>query len=490
MFPYVSQSSCQVTGKALKNSRWVSAVYPDFTIKANVRFTFAVSTGKLNTVIKQNDNSDNNTSLLQQTFERLMSSIKPCDILTITNIKHYQDIKLQLNKLDKSNIVLSEPLGKNTAPAIACSLEYFRQRDNNDDIVLILPSDHLIRNNLEFDKTVKIALPVAEKGYIVTFGIKPTYPETGYGYIKTLKPLQEGFIVDRFVEKPDIDTAQKYIDSGEYYWNGGIFMGKISTFLNEFQKYAPEIFAQLEKLDFNTSSKIDYSIYEKMPSISIDYAIMEKSNKIALVELQSDWNDLGSWKAIYDIKEKDENGNVLTGKVVTDKVKNSFIYSQKELVAVSGLTNIILVETEDAIMACDINASQDVKNLYEKLKQKQSDTIKLHKTVFRPWGYYTCMNQGEGYLTKTICVLPHQKLSIQSHNHRSEHWVVLEGKALVIKDGEKYNLYQGDSIDIPVGMKHSLQNPYEEELKIIEVQKGDYISEDDIIRYEDCYGRL
>ena len=246
----------------------------------------------------------------------------------------------------------------------------------------------------------------------------------------------------------------------------------------------------LGKLDFSHSTQIDYSVYEKMPSISIDYAIMEKSDKIALVKLQSDWNDLGSWQSLYNVKEKDSNGNVLTGKVVVDNVKNSFIYSQKEIVAVSSLENIILVETEDAIMACKLDESQNVKKLYEKLKDNESDTIKLHKTVFRPWGYYTCMNSGDGYLTKTICVMPKQKLSIQSHNHRSEHWVVLEGRALVILNGKENYLNAGDSIDIPLQTKHSLQNPYDDELKIIEVQKGDYISEDDIIRYEDCYGRI
>lgn len=433
---------------------------------------------------------DEDTSLLQQTFTRLLRFMEPSDILTITNIKHYQDIKLQLNKISSENVVLAEPLGKNTAPAIACSLEYFSQTCEADDVVIVLPSDHLIKDYLAFDKTVEMAMPLAKMGYIVTFGIKPSYPETGYGYIKTSKQLGDGFIVDRFVEKPDTETAEKYLKSGEYYWNGGIFMGKISTFLTEFEKYVPQIFDELPKLNFSQNSQIDYSIYENMPSISIDYAIMEKSNKVALVELQSDWNDLGSWQSLYNVKEKDENGNVLTGKVVVDNVKNSFIYSQKEVVAVSSLENIILVETEDAIMACDINSSQNVKKLYEKLKQSESDTIKLHKTVFRPWGYYTCLNSGEGYLTKTICVQPNHKLSIQSHNHRSEHWVVLEGQALVVKDGKEYNLYQGDSIDIPVGVKHSLQNPYEQELKIIEVQKGDYISEDDIIRYEDCYGRV
>lgn len=433
---------------------------------------------------------DNENSLLQQTFLRLRKFSSAENIATVTNIKHFQDIKLQLNSIDSNNLVIAEPLGKNTAPAIACTLEYFMQKNNNndDDIVLIVPSDHLINNTEAFVETVRKGEKLAQAGYIVTFGIKPTYPETGYGYIKTAQSLEVGFKVEKFVEKPNLATAQKYLESGNFYWNAGIFMAKISTLLDEFAKYEPEIFATLKKLDFSNSTKIDYSIYEAMPSISIDYAIMEKSDKIALIELESDWNDLGSWQSLYEIKPKDENGNVLTGKVVINDVKNSFIYSQKELVAVSGLEDVVIVETEDAIMACRMSDSQSVKKLYEKLKE--SNTTKLHKTVFRPWGYYTCMNEGDGYLTKTICVLPHQKLSVQSHNHRSEHWVVLEGQALVLLDDKKYDVYAGDSIDIPLKAKHSLQNPYEKELKIIEVQKGDYISEDDIIRYEDCYGRV
>lgn len=433
---------------------------------------------------------DKDESLLQKTFNRLCSFSKPADIVTVTNIKHYSNIKLQLNKIDSSNIVIGEPFGRNTAPAIASTLQYFIQQGCEDDVVLIVPSDHLIKDIDGFNKTVEQGKDLAEQGYIVTFGIKPTYPETGYGYIKTEKAISVGYKVEKFVEKPNFETAKKYLDSGNYYWNGGIFMGKISTFLNEFKKYASDIYMHLGTLDFSNSTQINFSVYEKMPSISIDYAIMEKSDKIALVELQSDWNDLGSWQSIFNVKEKDENGNVLTGKVVVDNVKNSFIYSQKEVVAVSSLENIILVETEDAIMACKLDESQNVKKLYEKLKAKESDTIKLHKTVFRPWGYYTCMNSGHGYLTKTICVMPKHKLSVQSHNHRSEHWVVLEGTALVLKDGKEYNVYAGDSIDIPLGAKHSLQNPYDKELKIIEIQKGDYISEDDIIRYEDCYGRI
>ena len=432
---------------------------------------------------------DNNLSLLQSTFARLQMFTPGKDIVAITNIKNYSDVKLQLNAIAPSAITIAEPLGKNTAPAIACSLEYLKQK-NGDDIVIIVPSDHLIKNSSTFAETVNDAKKLSEEGYIVTFGVKPSYPETGYGYIKTKEKIGSGFLVDKFVEKPDLKTAEKYLVEGSYYWNSGIFMGKISVFLEQYAKYAPEIFEGLKQLKFSDNNKIEYSIYENMPSISIDYAIMEKSDNIALVKLKSDWNDLGSWQALYDAKEKDEDGNVTSGKVILDNVKNSFIYSQKELVAVSGLEDVIIVETEDAIMACKRNNSQDVKKLFAKLKDQSSETVQLHKTVFRPWGYYTCLNSGEGYLTKTICVMPKHKLSLQSHNHRSEHWVVLEGKALVILEDKEYVVEAGDSIDIPLKAKHSLQNPYDKELKVIEVQKGDYISEDDIIRYNDIYGRV
>ncbi len=433
---------------------------------------------------------DKSESLLQQTFSRLNTIMSASDIITITNVKHYQDIKLQLNKIDSGNIVIAEPQGKNTAPAIACSLEYLRQNSNNDDVVLIAPSDHLIKDIEAFNKSVKEAEILANEGYIVTFGIKPLSPETGFGYIKTDKKLSVGYRVEQFVEKPNYEKANKYSKEEDYYWNSGIFMGKVSVFLDEFKKYVPDIYSNLNLLNFSNSLKIDFGVYEVMPTISVDYAVMEKSDKIALVELQSDWRDLGSWQSLYSVKAKDENGNVTSGKVLTNNVKNSFIYSQKEVVAVSDLEDVVIVETEDAIMACKMDKSQNVKKLYENLKSIQSGTTRLHKTVFRPWGYYTCMNEGDGYLTKTICVLPQQKLSVQSHNYRSEHWVVLEGEALVIKGDKEYHLNPGESIDIPVKEKHSLQNPYDKELKIIEVQQGDYISEEDIIRYQDVYGRV
>ena len=429
-------------------------------------------------------------SLLQSTCKRVQTFTNDENIISITNIKHANDVKFQLTKYAPKSQILAEPMAKNTAPAIACGLQYIKQKSNADDLVIIMPSDHLIINNDAFIKTVEKAKELANKNFIVTFGIKPTYPETGYGYIKIADKLEKGFRVERFVEKPNKETAQRYYTDNKYYWNGGIFMAKVSVLLNEIKTHSPEIFDNIQKLDFSQNISLPFGIYENMPAISIDYAVMEKSDKIALVELESDWNDLGSWQALYNIKDKDENGNVLNGNVITNNVSNSLIYSSKKLVTASGLDNIILVETEDAVMACNKDNSQDVKTLYDKLQNENATARTIHKTVFRPWGYYTCLAEGDGYLTKVISVSPRQKLSIQSHNHRSEHWVVLEGNALVVLEGKNHHLKAGQSIDIPLQAKHSLQNPYDEELKIIEVQKGDYISEDDIIRYEDVYGRV
>lgn len=429
-------------------------------------------------------------SLLQNTCKRLENITANAQNVLITNIKHANDVKFQLRQIQNNGIVLSEPMGKNTAPAIACALAYIKSISDKDEPVIILPSDHLIQDIKAFEDTVKTAVPSIEKGNIVTFGIKPSYPETGYGYIKTGEGNNNCYKVEKFVEKPDYDTAQQYLQEGCYYWNSGIFAGKISVLLDAFKTNAADIYKNIENLNFAENLSIPYGVYEKMPEISFDYAVMEKTDNAVMCVLQSDWNDLGSWQSVYELKEKDKDGNVTEGNVIANDLKNSLIYSSKKLVAVSGLEDIILVETEDAVMACKKDKSQDVKKLYERLEEENKDARLIHKTVFRPWGYYTCLAQGSGYLTKIISVSPKQKLSIQSHNHRSEHWVVLEGKALVILDGQKHNLEAGQSIDIPLKAIHSLQNPYNEELRIIEVQKGDYISEDDIIRYEDAYGRV
>ena len=433
---------------------------------------------------KQLLNIQNAESLLQTTFERLCDTIPAENIISLTGIKHLSNVKYQLSKISDNPTVLSEPISKNTAPAIALGAKYILDKFQ-DGVILVVPSDHLIKNITKFSETVRIGEKLAQEGNIVTFGIKPSYPETGYGYINAI-----GNKVNKFVEKPNAELAQKYINDGNYYWNSGIFMFKASVLLEEIKKCAPDIYAELSNFDFTNSDEIPFIKYDKMPSISIDYAVMEKTDKIAFAELSSDWNDLGSWKSIYDVSEKDSDGNVKIGHVIDEGSKNSLIYSSSKLVATIGLEDAVIVETEDAILACNANRTQDVKKIFDTLKKQNDNTHLVHKTVYRPWGYYTVLAEGNGFLTKMIQVNPGQKLSVQSHNHRSEHWVVLEGVAKVLLEGKEHILSPGHSIDIDVKEIHSLQNPYKETLKIIEVQKGELLVEEDIVRYEDMYGRV
>lgn len=438
---------------------------------------------------KQLLNLNSNKSLLQETFERLNEFMPAENIVSITNTKHTSSVRLQLEHISDKINVLSEPLSKNTAPAIALATKFIQQKEN-DPVILVVPSDHLIEDKKRFIETVKKGEKLAEQGYIVTFGIEPNYPETGYGYINIInEPILDGFKVKEFVEKPDSETAQKYIDAKTYFWNSGIFMFKASTMINEIKKLTPEIYKVMDEFDFSTSDKIEYNLFSKMPNISIDYAIMEKSDKIALVKLESDWNDLGSWQSIYDVSKKDKNNNVMVGHVLDENSKNSFVYASSKLVATIGLEDTVIIETEDAILACKKDKTQDVKKIFDTLKKQNDNTHLIHKTVYRPWGFYTVIAQNKGFLTKIIHVNTGQRLSVQSHNHRSEHWVVLSGKAKVVLEGKEHILSAGHSIDIPLKAIHSLQNPYEEELEIIEVQLGELLIEDDIVRYEDIYGR-
>lgn len=426
-------------------------------------------------------NSDK--SLLQSTFEHLETCCE--NIVSMTNTKHSANVRVQLSKLVQNPIILSEPVAKNTAPAIILASKYIMQKTNSDPIIIAIPSDLLIKDNNKFLSSIKKGERLAEEGFIVTFGIRPNYPETGFGYIKA-----ENEKVLQFVEKPDSQTAQKYLNDGNYFWNSGIFMFKASVLFDEVSKYAPEISKLSEKFNFTNSDEIPFIEFDKMPNISIDYAIMEKSKNLALVELESDWKDLGSWQSIYDISPKDNKGNVFIGHVLDNGSKNSFVYSSSKLVATIGLEDTVIVETEDAILACKKDRTQDVKQIYETLKQQNDDTHLVHKTVYRPWGFYTVIAQGEGFLTKIIHVNQGQKLSVQSHNFRSEHWVVLSGRAKVILEGKEVVLTPGHSVDIPLKAVHSLQNPYNEDLEIIEVQKGNPLIEEDIVRYEDMYGRV
>ena len=440
---------------------------------------------------KQLLNIQNEESLLQATFERLNKSIQSRNIISMTGVKHVSNVRYQLSSICENPIVLSEPISKNTAPAIAIAAKYIMNKSNSDPVVLVVPSDHMIKDAEAFSNTVEKGKRIAEQGYIVTFGIEPSYPETGYGYINiTNNKIEEGYKVNKFVEKPNLELAKQYISSGDYYWNSGIFMFKASVLIKELEKHCSDIYDNLSNFDFSISNEIPFTEFDKMPSISIDYAVMEKSDKIALVKLESDWNDLGSWKSIYDVSNKDENGNVKIGHVLDEGSKNSLNYSSSKLVATIGLEDTVIVETEDAILACKSDRTQDVKKIFDVLKKQNDNTHLVHKTVYRPWGYYTVLAQGNGFLTKMIQVNPGQKLSVQSHNHRSEHWVVLEGMAKVLLEGKEHILSPGHSIDIDVKEIHSLQNPYQENLKIIEVQKGDLLIEEDIVRYEDIYGRV
>ena len=422
-------------------------------------------------------------SLLQSTFEMLNKFIPASEIISVTNSKHQANVKMQLGDLCESPVILAEPISKNTAPAIAICVKYILETSDNDETILVVPSDLLIKENEKFKQTVISAQKYVDEGKIVTFGIKPTYPETGFGYIHSVDNK-----VTKFTEKPDNETVLTYLKDENYYWNSGIFMFKVSTIMKELETHCPDIMNILQNIKCS-DNKISFTEFDKMPNISIDYALMEKSDNIAMVELQSDWKDLGSWKSIYEVSPKDENNNVFVGHVLDKDSKNSFVYSSSKLVATIGLEDTIVIETEDAILACKKDNTQEDKQIYETLKQQHDGTQKVHKTVYRPWGFYTVIAEGKGFQTKIIHVNVGQKLSVQSHNHRSEHWVVLSGMAKVVLEGKDHILSPGHSVDIPIKAIHSLQNPFEEDLEIIEVQKGDILSEDDIIRYEDMYGR-
>lgn len=448
----------------------------------------------------------NENTLFQTTFLRLKQVMPASNIVVITNIKHSADIKLQLDELrgvlnyDGNFNILIEPVGRNTAPAIGLSVFYIMNRlvnDNSDPVIMVAPSDHMIKCQDKFIDAVKNSVQIAEKDFIVTFGIKPEKPDTGYGYIKTLNMescaqiIPEALKVEEFKEKPNFETAEKYCRLGTYYWNSGMFMFKASTFLNELKLYSKEILDNLLEYKFaENGPTVPFDDYIKMPDISIDYAVMEHSKNIALLPMDCGWNDMGSWEAIYDTAQRDDQNNFISGNVVDIDSENSLIYSTSKLVTTIGLKDTVIIETEDAILACDKNRTQDVKKVFEHLKQNNNLACIAHQTVYRPWGYYTVLRRGNGFLVKMIQVSPGARLSLQMHYHRSEHWVVLWGIAGVIRENEEIFLHPGDSIDIPITVKHSLFNPGKIDLKIIEVQRGDYLEEDDIVRFEDIYGRM
>lgn len=453
-------------------------------------------------LLKMNDDY----TLFQSTFLRLIHDVDDKNIISITNIKHESIVKQQLNEIkekfcrESDYKVITEPVSKNTAPAIALSVKYILEnlaKNNNDPIILVVASDQLILDEKCFSDAITEGQKLAEKGHIVTFGIEPQKVDVGLGYIKTKKDKKLSEIsedaqkVSEFIEKPEFKQAEEFINSKKYFWNSGIIMFKASVMIAELKKHCPEIYKLINSSELiDGSPSVSYQDFDKMPDISIDYALLEKSKKLALLPMNCYWYDMGSWEAIYDISEKDENGNYISGNVIDIDSKDSIIYSTSKLVTTIGLEDIIVVETEDALLVCDRTKAQDVKKIYSKLKDNNDAAHQVHKTVYRPWGYYTVLQQGEGFLTKCIMVNSGAKLSLQLHHHRSEHWVVLEGKAKVIKGNNSYDLMPGESIDLAIEELHSLQNPYKEPLKILEVQKGDILDENDIERIEDIYGRI
>lgn len=455
---------------------------------------------KINTGGWAGDCAFDTGSLIQQTVLRLLKAVSPDDVLIITNDEYKFHVKSDLYSLPDTDHqrlfanVLLEPVKRNTAPAIALALGYCTDHLGcaGDEVVFISPSDHIITPDSEFMEYLKAAEKIAKKGHIVTFGIKPLYPETGYGYIKVKSrkirgqdPGREYLPVEKFTEKPDVKTAEGYLKQGGYYWNSGMFAFRISTLEREMKKYAPDIYA-LYKSGYGNM----LSSFETMPDISIDYAVMEKSDRVVTMPMDIYWNDVGSWDSIFDIFPKDEMGNVRIGDVISHETKNTLVMSDRRLIATVGLENLLVVETDDAILIARRGDAQKVKDVVERLNAEGRREASDHTTTFRPWGSYTILEDGARYKIKRIVVNEGERLSLQMHHHRSEHWVVIKGTAKVTIGLEAKFVHENESVYIPKSTLHRLENPGKVALEIIEVQNGEYVEEDDIVRLDDVYGRL
>ena len=433
-------------------------------------------------------------TMIQETMLRLngVSDLQPP--IAVCNEDHRFMMAEQLWEVGiKPSAIILEPVGKNTAPAVAMAA---LSAPSEDDVLLILPADHVIADMGAFHRAIRQAKQLAEQGLLVTFGIVATAPETGYGYIRASDiAIGDGFSVAAFVEKPDVETAQSYIESGDYFWNSGMFAFKAGCFLRELEKFNPEMLASCRralaaaKIDFDFT-RLDKATFSACPSDSIDYAVMEKTDKAAVIPLDAGWNDVGSWSALWDVTSKDDVGNAIKGDVLAIDTVNSYIHSSSKLVAVVGVEDLVVVETDDAVMVASKDRVQDVKAIVDQLKALKRDEANIHRKVYRPWGHYDLVDSGERHHTKRIVVKPGAKLSLQKHHHRAEHWVVVKGTACVHRDGEDVMITENESIYIPVGAVHSLENPGVIPLEMVEVQSGSYLGEDDIVRFQDNYGRV
>ncbi|MFP4107785.1 MAG: mannose-1-phosphate guanylyltransferase/mannose-6-phosphate isomerase [Desulfonatronovibrio sp.] len=433
-------------------------------------------------------------SMLQETVQRL-SGLPAQKPLLICNEEHRFLAAEQLRQLDMEDVtILLEPEGRNTAPAIALAALQ-ATRNAEDPVLLILAADHVITDVSDFHQSILMAQVLAEDGWLTAFGIVPSSAQTGYGYIQRGKPLGDsGFAVKQFVEKPDAHTAGRYLASGEYYWNSGMFMFKARTYLRELERFQPEILDACTAAIKNTAKdmhflRVDKKAFMACPSDSIDYAVMEKTDKAAMVPLDAGWCDVGSWSTLWEISEGDENNNVLKGDVLVSDTRKSLVMADSRLVATLGVEDLVVVETKDAVLVARRDKAQDVKALVEMLGKNSRGEHVTHREVFRPWGSYDSIDAGLRYQVKRITVKPGAKLSVQMHHHRAEHWVVVSGTARVTNGQESFLVTENQSTYIPVGQTHSLENPGTIPLELIEVQSGSYLGEDDIVRLSDNYGR-
>ena len=429
-------------------------------------------------------------TMLQETVKRL-GYLNIQTSITICNEEHRFFVAEQLREINKLGSIILEPEGKNTAPAIA--LAAFKSREE-DPLLLVLAADHVIQDNTAFKQAVSDAIPEAESGKLVTFGIVPSEPHTGYGYIKRGDQQNNAYVVDKFVEKPSIELAKEYTDSGEYYWNSGMFLFKASRYLKELKEFRPDIYQACEASMSQIKSDLDFlrvnsEKFAECPSDSVDYAVMENTADAVVVPMDAGWSDIGSWSSLWEINDKDENGNSTLGDVAIHNSKDCYVRADDQLVAAVGVDDLVIVSTKDAVMVAHKDSAQDAKVIAQKLKAEMRSEWELHREVYRPWGKYDSLDFGERYQVKRITVKPGAKLSVQMHHHRAEHWIVVSGTAKVTNGDKTFMLSENESTFIPIGVVHALENPGMVQLEIIEVQSGSYLGEDDIVRFEDLYGR-